>query len=147
MIRGAVGDDLDSITELWAAFMREAPYVDFNADESAKSEWKEYAAKHLEEQGFGILVNDEEGINAFLMYEPRKAVFKSNVRKGYISDLYVKPESRRSGIGRSLLAEAVTAMKKQYDRIQLQVDSDNLNAIALYRSAGFRDFSFILDYQ
>lgn len=147
MIRKAEYKDLTAVTNLWESFMEGEIYIDFIVDDKAKAEWMEYALKHLKEEGHGILVNDDGEINAFLMYEPRKNIFRSPVRKGYISDLYVKPEMRKQGIGRALMNEAVKIMKEYFDKIQLQVYSGNENAIKLYRSMGFKDFSLIMEYQ
>lgn len=146
MIRKAREEDLLELTILWKSLSEEQENIDFQVDEEAADIWRDYAKKHLYEKGFGILVNEEEGIDGFVMYEPRKAIFKSDVRKGYISDIYVRPEKRRRGIAKGLMIEALKIMKEEYDRVQLQVFSNNEGAIRLYRSLGFKDFSLILDY-
>lgn len=48
------------------------------------------------------------------------------------------PEYRGRGIGRALLTEAIKrAWEKGLTRIQLDVNAENLNAIALYKKLGF----------
>lgn len=50
--------------------------------------------------------------------------------------LYVHPDRLRHGIGRDLLAEMETCFPDA-ERIRLQVDVDNANAIAFYEAHGF----------
>lgn len=55
-----------------------------------------------------------------------------------ILTLATRPEARRSGLGRMLLAETVTALRdKQVTELFLEVAEDNLAARALYKGAGF----------
>lgn len=52
----------------------------------------------------------------------------------------ILPEYRGKGIGRKLLSTAIRqAQEKGLTRIELTVNADNLNAIALYRNLGFKD--------
>lgn len=54
----------------------------------------------------------------------------------------VVPEYRRHGFGRQVLERIITLIQAIYGkqrRIQLEVETNNSNAIALYRSCGFRE--------
>ena len=51
--------------------------------------------------------------------------------------LYVRPSRRRSGIARILMEEAKDRATLQGRALELQVHSDRLAAIALYRALGF----------
>lgn len=59
---------------------------------------------------------------------------------GWLEDLFVTEEHRRSGLGRELV-EAVMerARERGCVRLELDVDDDNEPALALYRSLGFSD--------
>ena len=60
----------------------------------------------------------------------------------YIFLLYVKPEYRRRGLGKLLLARAEAWARQQgHDRIGLQVFLSNQNALDFYRHAGFESQS------
>lgn len=60
------------------------------------------------------------------------------VDQAEILTLATRPEARRSGLGRMLLAETVTALRdKQVTELFLEVAEDNLAARALYKGAGF----------
>ncbi|MDM7947235.1 MAG: GNAT family N-acetyltransferase [Oceanibaculum nanhaiense] len=52
--------------------------------------------------------------------------------------MYVRPEARGSGLGRSLLQSAIDAVKTDCHSIRLGVVTSNTQALRLYESAGFR---------
>ena len=57
----------------------------------------------------------------------------------YVEDLYVRPEFRRRGLARALLAElARECVTRGYTRLSWAVLDWNVNAIALYESVGGR---------
>lgn len=53
----------------------------------------------------------------------------------------VMPEYRRCGFGRQVLERIISMIKIEHPerRIQLEADTTNTNAVALYRSCGFRE--------
>lgn len=56
-----------------------------------------------------------------------------------LNDLYVRPEYRRQGLGRTLMQSAIDLVKARGDKgLTLQTASDNLTAQALYESMGFQ---------
>jgi ribosomal protein S18 acetylase RimI-like enzyme len=62
----------------------------------------------------------------------------SGARRGYIYDLYVKPEMRGQGIGHALLRAAEKASTRRGDiELGLTVAAGNAEAVALYQNAGF----------
>jgi len=55
-----------------------------------------------------------------------------------LSHMYVRPDRRRRGLGRALLDAALaTAADLGYERVRLETVAELVEAIALYRSAGF----------
>lgn len=59
---------------------------------------------------------------------------------GWLEDLFVVEERRRSGLGRELVkAVKERARERGCVRLELDVDDDNEPALALYRSLGFSD--------
>src|SRR5690349_6164297 len=59
-----------------------------------------------------------------------------------LTRIAVGPESRRRGLGRALLVEAVELARFEgADRMLLEVAETNEAALNLYRSAGFREIS------
>ncbi len=72
-------------------------------------------------------------------------------RKGFVSarlySLVVKPESRRRGVARALLARAEEgARERGAVAMRLEVREDNATAIAMYRKAGYEVVGRTADY-
>jgi ribosomal-protein-alanine N-acetyltransferase len=65
----------------------------------------------------------------------------------HIHNLVVRPESRRQGLGRRLLDEALEwGAEAGVRRVFLEVRQSNWGALALYRAAGFEALSVRRDY-
>ena len=105
-------------------------------------------AKELEDSVRRVMEGaDGEFLLGFLDEEPagfaqlrwRWAVW-TRALDGWLEDLFVTEERRRSGLGRDLV-EAVKdrARERGCLRLELDVDDDNEPALALYRSLGFSD--------
>ncbi len=68
--------------------------------------------------------------------------------KGQIKMIGVVPEYRGRGLGRALLVAGVSYLRgRGMKEIELTVDGNNIGAIRLYRSAGFKRTGIILWYQ
>ena len=61
-----------------------------------------------------------------------------------ITDFFISPDYRRTGLGTMALQAVESELLKGGARaIELQVETDNLEALALYTKAGFRPFDRI----
>jgi len=56
-----------------------------------------------------------------------------------IMNLYVNPENRKQGIATSLMNEMFE--KEEYNRIMLEVNENNNEALRLYNKLGFKEIS------
>jgi putative acetyltransferase len=56
-----------------------------------------------------------------------------------VSDLYVRPDQRRRGLGRALLSEGARLLGREV--VTLDVDASNPDARAFYERLGFREQS------
>ena len=67
---------------------------------------------------------------------------KKLAHKAFIWGMYVAPTSRRSGLGRKLVAEALVrgAALPGVRQVNLGVNASNTAAIALYQTMGFASF-------
>ena len=64
-----------------------------------------------------------------------------NNKTGFISMIGVHPKFQGKGIGKQVLLAGIKSLYQQGARsILLEVDSDNKNAISLYKKIGFMDF-------
>jgi len=64
-----------------------------------------------------------------------------------VVSLAVRPEARRQGIGRSLLASAIQRSLRRHARsVRLMVRVDNVDATRFYRAFGFRSIGRIRNY-
>lgn len=99
-----------------------------------------------------ILPEEEEkkGMIIYLAEKDEKIIGKVNLQLiskiGGIYGLGVLPEYRGKGFGRQILTMAIEKLKEQKPmKIMLQVAAENLNALNLYRSCGFKETS-TMDY-
>ena len=60
--------------------------------------------------------------------------------KGTIWSMYVRPQARRTGIGRKLVEAIVDLARDRVELIQLAVVRDNEQARRMYASLGFREY-------
>ncbi|MEL6584439.1 MAG: GNAT family N-acetyltransferase [Pseudomonadota bacterium] len=57
--------------------------------------------------------------------------------KGVVWGMFVRPESRKSGVGHALLIAVIAEARKEVEVVNLTVGTENHAALALYRSLGF----------
>ena len=95
---------------------------------------------------------DEEkrGMTIYLAEKDKQVIGKVNLQTsakvGGIYGLGVLPEYRGKGFGKAILLEAVEKLKEaKSQKIMLQVATENLTALGLYRSCGFHETS-VMDY-
>lgn len=80
----------------------------------------------------------------------RREIPRKLAHKAYIWGMYVAPASRRNGVGRLLIAEALSAALSEMAvrQVNLGVNAGNAAALALYEQMGFtafgRETSFML---
>jgi len=129
-IRSAEAADLATVRELWEALYGEHP-----EPEHERKRWEEIAGDvRLAVEEHVVLIAEEDGrAVGFLLGRPKKD------RIGYVSDLYVRPDHRRRGLGRALLSEGAHLLGREV--VTLDVDASNPDARAFYERLGFREQS------
>jgi ribosomal protein S18 acetylase RimI-like enzyme len=127
--------DLDEVTALIAAF-RDWWGKDVPPDESIR----ETARTLLQDDRTEfLLAAPAPGDSAYGVCQLR---YRLSVWTGaddcWLEDLYVHGEARRAGVGRALVAEAIErARARGCRRVELDVNEQNSDALAFYRSLGF----------
>jgi GNAT superfamily N-acetyltransferase len=132
VIRDATEADLPLIERLWRAFQKEIPeppHVELDhAEELAE-------IAEIVRSGIALLADDDGYVLAHMKKGSR----------GFISDLYVRPEARRRGLARALTFEAVARLRKQGARsVELEVVASNRDARAVYERWGFGEVELTL---
>jgi GNAT superfamily N-acetyltransferase len=85
---------------------------------------------------FGHVAEDAGAVAGFALWFLNFSTW-DGVHGIYLEDLYVRPEHRRTGAGRTLLAElAAECVRKGYSRLQWSVLDWNAPSIEFYRRLG-----------
>ena len=161
-IRPATRRDQDLLAEMFRGFLEEQSDWGgmFGVESGAHPEYTAMFARLLESQagdGGVILVAETQVESApdsgfaspvgFLMatVASRPAFFHESSR-GRIEDAWVRPEHRRSGIGRALVEAAVAWARQQgAARMILQVARRNEAGLAFWREMGFETFMDVME--
>jgi ribosomal protein S18 acetylase RimI-like enzyme len=65
---------------------------------------------------------------------------KKEAHKSFLVGMYVRPQSRRAGVGRRLVETIIDFAREWVELIQLSVVTDNEQARRLYASLGFVEY-------
>ncbi len=130
-VRPATESDLGLLRELWLAFSSEVPpasHVDVDEEHELR-EVAEYVRDHV-----ALVAAGGDSVGGFVLARMRGA------RHGWISDLYVVPDARRSGLAAALVREAAARLRAHgADVVSLEVQAENASARAVYARWGFRE--------
>src|SRR5262245_55153310 len=133
-IRAATDADLPTLERLWRAFeteVPEAPWVDVDEAEELR-EIAEIVAGEI-----ALLAEAEaEGEDGAAVGFAFARVAGS--RLGRLTDLYVVPEARRTGVAAALVGEVVGQLRDRgLEYVRLEVVASNKDARAVYAHWGF----------
>lgn len=103
-----------------------------------EGEWKRHLQGYLEEKESIMLFADREGSLVGML----GAFWQEREKTRHVCNLfsfYVQKEYRNKGIGKFLVTEIIAKLrlKRQFEKVKLNVVSDNEGAIALYKKFGF----------
>jgi [ribosomal protein S18]-alanine N-acetyltransferase len=111
--------------------------LSFNADAYPESLFRLYAA---DQRTLFLVAETDEQIRGYI-------IARRDRWGAEIVSLAVHPSSRRRGIGRTLLAAAVSRMRRRKAHsIRLMVHVKNIQAALFYRDLGFRKTARVADY-
>ena len=130
-IRVATEADHDLLRELWEEFEAELdgePYLRETWDEA----WEDLSVTVRD--GVALVAEEDGRALGFVFC----VLGDRGRRTAHITDIYVRPEARRRGIGRALLAELVEpARDADLEHVSLEVLVRNAGARRLYERLGF----------
>lgn len=132
-VRAATPEDLGAISDLWRRFDHELPPPTHEGPADVEKELREVAEIVAGETAF--LAEDDDGTPVgFALARRRAPGF------GTLTDLYVAPEVRRSGVGTELMREVLRAFRSLgVDQLDLEVLAANAVARSLYARWGLKD--------
>jgi len=141
-IRKSREDELLKIAGLWKAFMKYN--IDFNKsfeiNKKATEIFSREMLEKLKETDSRLAVADSDGelIGFCYSYISQKPKYFRLNKFGFIGDLYVIPEYRRSGVGKALVRDAIDFFnRKKIKQIELLVAVKNEDTIKFWESLGF----------
>ena len=135
-VRPATREDLEALATLWRAFESEQPSPEYEeVDESRElGEIAEYVDSHV-----ALIADGDDGPVGFVLARMRGS------KLGWISDLYVVAETRRSGVAGALAREATARLQAQgAEVVELEVRPSNADARTVYERWGFRESKLTL---
>ena len=129
----AAPDEAPAVASLLAGFRDHLGY-DFPSDDSLLASVERIIGRNDAEY---LLAGDEEPL-AVAQVRYRWSVWW-DAEDCWIEDLFVREDARGSGLGRALMDAALERAKvRGCRRVELDVNSENTAALALYRSLGFQ---------
>ncbi len=135
-MRTATVEDLPALEELWRAFEAEVPPP---AHEEVDEARELAEIREIVESGFGW-VAERDGDAVGMVLARRRGP-----RVGRITDLFVTPSARRSGVAEELTRAVVDRFAADgVDVVDLEVMASNAAARATYAHWGFRDEVLVL---
>jgi ribosomal protein S18 acetylase RimI-like enzyme len=130
-VRPATDGDRRALHELWRDFEVEIPMpAHRDRDEERElAEVDEYVRDHV-----AVVAERDGRLVGFVL-----ARMKGSVR-GYVSDLYVTRDARRSGVAAALMREAVSRLREGGARVvELELLAGNHDASTVYERWGFHE--------
>lgn len=136
-VRTATDRDLASIHELLLAAYRNTYEPIHGAEKvsAMNASWNTQTVLRsliADTAGEFLVADDGKRLGGIAYATPSRALPKTVM----LSKLYVHPDWKRQGIGQALLAEVETCFPTA-ERLRLEVDLENADAIAFYHAHGF----------
>lgn len=134
-VRAATSADLGALEQLWRAFEAEVPPPE-HVDHDVARELAEIA--EIVRSGLAFVAAQDEGeegeVIGFALAR------RTGSRLARLTDLYVRPEARRSGIAAALVHAVVDVLAADGVRhLDLEVAANNAGARGVYQHWGFRE--------
>jgi len=135
-VRPASADDLAVLERFWRAFEAEIPPPQ-HADVDEATELGEI--REIVESGLGWVAESDDAVVGMALAR------RTGPTAGRLTDLYVTPESRRTGVGEALVRAVVDRFTADgIEVVDLEVMASNAAARAIYAHWGFREEVLVL---
>jgi len=155
VIRRAAGADLTDVTALWTALLHYHAELDpaFRLRPGTEGEIRPLVRAMLDDEdvavflGFGGRPQSPSSASGLCAVRVDRApAILEEPRRAQITELYVREDARRTGLGSALARAALGhAQELAVPRLEVRVSTRNLEGQAFWRALGFRDFMDVLD--
>lgn len=144
-IRRIKAADITDFVEAWGELAAKHAAMDrsFAPSRDWVEEYEDYLHLLLRRTDTLPLVAVEDGVVAGIATGRLVTLpgFFEISRRGHIQDVYVRPAFRRRGIGRKMVEEILTWMRRnRVNLIELTVATDNPEAIRFWEALGFSTY-------
>lgn len=144
-VRRARLEDIEAITPLWLDMMREHESRDprFKLATSPEAAYKGQFREMIENPDTAVFLAEEEGraVGYLMALVLRNPPFFPNNSYGFVAEMAVAPDFRRTGIGRRLWDRALGWFRRKgVQNVQLNVSRANESGMRFWNSVGFREF-------
>ncbi|HLH86451.1 MAG TPA: GNAT family N-acetyltransferase [Thermoplasmataceae archaeon] len=143
-IREIQDSDIKTLTDLILRQKRLNEEFDSNFEVSGN--WESDAVHHLKSvvsdrnENVALVATSSGKSVGIIIVNLRRRRFYKPESEGRITDFYIMPEFRRSGVGRMLYDKAVSELKKRsVELITAEFPTLNLIALNFYKKLGFRE--------
>ena len=149
-VRQATLRDLDRVAALWTVITHYHEPLDpvFRMRRDAGGELRELLGAMARDPDCAIFVYDRDGDlpGMAIVRVDRSPPIMEEVERAEITDVGVREEARRKGIGTALVEAALAWVRDSgVRRVEVQVAHGNEAAQAFWRARGFGDFMDVLD--
>jgi ribosomal protein S18 acetylase RimI-like enzyme len=135
-VRIATAADLPALEALWRAFSIEVPEP---PHETVDPETELGEVRTIVADGLGFVAEADGAAVGFALARVRNATV------GRLTDLYVVPEARRTGLAQALVEAVAEALgERGVTHVDLEVMSGNTDARAVYQHWGFVEHTLVL---
>jgi ribosomal protein S18 acetylase RimI-like enzyme len=139
-VRPATPEDVPTLVALMSAFYAESDYP-----LPAASATRAFSALLADDRLGGAWLAEFDGVAVGHVVLTVSFSMEYGGLRGFVDDLYVRPEARRRGVGAALLAAVRASCAARGVRAMLvEVGPDNTGARSLYERAGYADSGHLL---
>ena len=144
-IRKANQTDLMDIAELWKEFIDYHKNLDsiFTRSRNSINYFKKYVSNHITSKKSLVLIAkfQNKTVGYSISYTAKHPPVFAGNKHGFISDVMVSKDFRKSGLGKKLFKENITWFKlKNIKRVELSVSVKNPSATKFWKKMGFEPY-------